>query len=202
MKKTMLFALLLAQYTLVAQETAAPVRKINAHYLWAATGANISVSYQFRYKKVEPFVGLMYHINTPVNDLNYHVFRHRFYNKTVTDGIGLNFGVVAPVALRNSDVGLYFLYIAEVNHMNNRFITGSQSGFAPDYISRPPMWITENGVGVGINVKVYDRFYLNASAAGGVATYTNGSGYENPGTWWELSYQCRAGVSYLLPVRS
>ena len=85
--------------------------KINAQFYWSSVGANVSVSYEFNFRKIIPFAGIMYHINTPVNDLAFHQYKHRFYNKNFIDGVGINFGIAPAIHFPNSNLGLYFLFI-------------------------------------------------------------------------------------------
>lgn len=156
----------------------------------------------------------MYHINRPVNDLRYHAYRHRFYNKNVVDGLGVNFGIARPISINKSDIGLFLLYTGQVSHMHYRQLfaycdTNSINYMVtrtPDYISvfsPSQMWIVENNFGLGINVKLYDNIYLNASAAAGVALYMVKNQYTNDEFFleWEFSDHYRLGISYVIPQR-
>jgi hypothetical protein len=209
MKKLFLLALLSLQLCVMAQTTETKLRKINAHYSWSTVGANVSVAYQFKFKKIEPFAGIMYHINMPVNDLRFHAFRHRFHHYNFMDGLGINFGLTRPFALKNSNIGLHFLYISQVSRMHNRFLTlyYDPNSFSPslrEHISSRQMLIVENNIGLGINVKAYGNFYLNASAAYGMAVYMAKNNFSNNKLYrqWELSDHYRIGVSYLIPSGS
>jgi hypothetical protein len=213
MKKIISFALLLSLPIIAfSQSDDSKYRKINAQFYWSNVGANISLAYEFNFKKIAPFAGVMYHINTSVRDLAFHQYKHRFYNKNVVDGVGINFGFIRPINIRNSDLGLYFLFVNQVSHMHNRYLlahcdTNSinyQVTRGPDYfyISTPSqMWIVENNIGLGINIKAYSNLYLNASAAFGIASYMVKNKFTNHEFFRdsEISEHFRIGFSYVLP---
>jgi hypothetical protein len=184
------------------------IRKINAQYHYSNVGANLAVSYQFNFKKIEPFVGAMYHVNMFITDNRSFAYRHRFYNKNFVDGLGVNFGFTKPIRIKNSNLGLYFLFINQASHMHNRTLheqCDTSSIYIVNYVysfSAVPFWILENTVGLGINVKAYNNFYFNASAAVGIATYfARSSRRDNYGRTSEINDNFRVGISYLIPQR-
>lgn len=208
MKKILVLLLLAVQTVLIAQNADVAMRKINAHYIYSSVGTNISVGYQFRYKRIEPFAGLMYHINRSVNDQRSYAYRHRFYHRNFVDGIGVNFGLARPLRIGKSDIGLYLLYAGQVSHMHYRqllsFFTLSRGLYYGYQYSPSQMWIVENNFGVGINVRLYDQFFLNASVAGGVGLYMVNNQYTDHEFFaeWEFSDHYRIGISYVLPNRA
>jgi hypothetical protein len=210
MKKVFLFAFLTIQLCGIAQNPEPKTQRINAHYSWSTVGANISVAYQFKFKSLEPFAGVMYHINRPVNDIRFFAYRHRFYHQNFADGLGINLGFTAPLPIKNSALNPYFIFISQASHMHNRFLlpnhdTASIASGGPDYVyyfSPFKMWILENNVGLGINVKAYGNFYLNASAAYGVVVYSVKNEFTGHSATWEFSDHYRIGISYLIPPRS
>lgn len=179
-------------------------KKINAHYNWSSVGGNVAFSYEFSYKKIAPFAGVMYHVNMLVSDNRSFAFRHRFYNKNFVDGLGINLGFTTPINIKNSNLGLYFLFINQASHMHNRILLGYCDNTTNMYytqysFSNNPLWIFENNVGVGINVKAYDNFYFNASAAFGVVTYLHRDArHQSYSSLMEFSDHLRIGVSYLI----
>jgi hypothetical protein len=185
---------------------------ISIQFHWSAVGANISNDYAFHLRKIEPFVGLMYHINTPINNRRSFTYRHSFYNKSFVDGLGVDFGFRIPIKIPDSNLGLNFFMTNQISHMHNRALiticdTNSinyQFTRTPDYIyvfSPSQMWILENYVGFGMSVKVYRRIFINLNASIGIANYMVKNQFTNNQFFrdWEFSDNYLIGLSYLIP---
>jgi hypothetical protein len=171
MKKTLIYFFLFLLNKNFAQS-------VSTSFMWSSVGANVSADYSFKYKKIEPFIGMMYHINTPVNDRLSHSYKHRFYNRTFTDGLGAVLGLSVPIRITDSDLGLHFIFINQISNMHNRrliaIISGTGTNQTIDYIytfSPSKMWIVENYIGLGASVKMHKSVYLNVSYAAGLANY-------------------------------
>lgn len=196
-KITILFIIFLVSNLSKAQDKIVKSKdEIDVSYYSTHIGSNVSVEYNKNVKKHSFILGLKYHLNyyiKPTENGGYVYFK-QFYAHNFAERFGASLGYEYHLKDINPYVSPYLLFNSQFVKMKTLYRTISQNVITEIWTDGPFV-ASENTIGLGLSIKLNDRFNLNQSAGIGSAFFLkNGSK-----KWdWEVMYQWRAGISIKL----
>jgi hypothetical protein len=200
MKKAILFFFITACISISAQEQKIKVNKsLDLSYYSTDVGTNICGEYNFNFESITFFIGLKCHINRYIKANTYLAYHHQFVATHPLEYIGGSLGFKIHFKEINPYVQAYFVYNAQYANLWTKYRNWDYYTNEQSVILDGPYHAIENTGGLGLTVKLTDKFYFNQSAGVGVALFNN----QQPGlfqdNWnWEFMYQWRLGISLKL----
>lgn len=203
MKTFILFiSIFLTGFLSNAQEvTSKPKSELDVSYYSTDIGHNISVEYNKNVKKHTFIIGLKCHLNQyiPINGpLGGYAYHKQFYADNFMQYFGASVGYEYHLKDINPYVSPYLLFNSQYANMKTKYRSSSENittGVVIHTMTDGPFVALENTIGVGLSIKLNDRFSLNQSAGIGSAFFLQQSTHR----WdWEMMYQWRMGISVKL----
>ena len=202
MKKIVLFfSMIVTGFLSKAQDlTNKPKNEIDISYYSTDIGSNISAEYNKNVKKHTFIIGVKCHLNKYIEATGTtgYVYHKQFYADNVTQYIGATIGYEYHLKDINPYVSPYLLFNSQYANMKTKYRTTSDnatSGTLTQTWTDGPYHVFENTIGIGLTIKLNERFSLNQSAGIGGAFFLKQFTHK----WdWEMMYQWRAGISVKL----
>lgn len=176
-----------------------PKNEIDISYYSTHIGSNISVEYNKNVKKHTFIIGVKCHLNhyiEPTGPFGYTYFK-QFYADNFTQFIGATLGYKYHLKDINPYVSPYLLFNSQYANMKTKYrnAENTNNGILINTRTEGPFIALENTIGVGLSIKLNERFSLNQSVGIGSAFILDQSSHR----WnWEIMYQWRAGISVKL----
>ncbi|MFN8116633.1 MAG: hypothetical protein U0W65_11000 [Bacteroidia bacterium] len=201
MKKVVLFfSIIVTGFLSKAQDlTTKPKNEIDISYYSTDIGSNISAEFNKNIKKHTFIVGVKCHLNhyvQPTGPTGY-VYRKQFIAETPQQFIGFTLGYEYHFKDINPYVSPYFLFNSQYAKMKTKYRTAENTtnGLLIDSWTQGPYIALENTVGLGLSVKLNERFSLNQSGGIGASFFQ----HQETSRWdFEPMFQWRAGISVKL----
>ena len=201
MKKiVLLFSITLTAFLSKAQDvTSMSKNEIDISYYSTHIGSNIAVEYNKNIKKHTFIIGVKCHLNhyiEPTGPFGYAYFK-QFHADNFAQYIGATLGYEYHLKDINPYVSPYLLFNSQYANMSTKHRNAEITNNGVLIITRTegPYIALENTIGVGLSIKLNERFSLNQSAGIGSAFFLDQSIHR----WdWSVMYQWRAGISVKL----
>ena len=204
----------------VAQEPVEPTkpyrrREVDLHYNFALIGHNLSLHYNHFFGRHALTVGAKFHLRTQINRNNSQLEGLTFYTPVNSysgggllraiksrSGIDLGYKYALIGSPRAASLNPYAFYQLQMTILAP---AASQSFSGGSPYNGNSWSVLENVVGLGVQPKLHNRWYLNGSFGLGAAYCINESDiFTRPGgsrgkeKFWEQSLVIRLGVTYRL----
>ena len=198
MKKiVLLFSIIFTGFLTKAQDvTSKPKNEIDISYYSTHIGSNISAEFNKNIKKHTFIIGVKCHLNhyvQPTGPVGY-VYRKQFIAETPQQFIGLTLGYEYHLKDINPYVSPYLFFNSQYANMKTKYRTSENTtnGLLFETWTQGPYIALENTIGIGLSVKLNERFSLNQSGGIGAAFFK-----EQATNRWDFEgmYQWRAGLS-------
>jgi len=201
MKKNVLFfSIILTSFLSKAQDvTSKSKNEIDISYYSTDIGSNIAFEYNKNVKKHTFIIGVKCHLNhyiEPTGPVG-NFYHKQFYADNFTQYIGATLGYEYHLKDINPYVSPYLLFNSQYANMKTKYRTSenTNNGVLFETWTGGPYIALENTIGVGLSIKLNERFSLNQSAGIGSAFFLEQSNHK----WdYEIMYQWRAGISVKL----
>ena len=203
----------------VAQEPVEPAkprrrREVDLHYNFSLIGHNLSLHYNHFFGRHAVMVGGKFHLRTQINRDNSRLEGLTFYKSAdyysglgplraikSRSGIDLGYKYALVGPSRAASLNPYAFYQLQITILAK----ASNQSLSIVGLSGNSWSVLENVVGLGVQPKLRDRWYLNGSVGYGSAYFINESGtFRRPGgstgklKFWEQALVIRVGVTYRL----
>lgn len=201
MKKIVLFfSIILTGFLSQAQDLPnKPKNEIDISYYSTHIGSNIAIEYNKNIKKHTFIIGVKCHLNhyiEPTGPYGY-VYHKQFHADNFTQFIGATLGYEYHLKDINPYVSPYLLFNSQYANMKTKYRTAenTNNGVLIKTRTEGPFIALENTIGVGLSIKLNERFSLNQSVGIGSAFFLD----QSTNTWgYDIMYQWRAGISVKL----
>lgn len=170
---------------------------IDISYYNTHIGSNIAIEGNKNIKKHSLTLGLKYHLNHTIEPTQYggNVYYKQFYAQRPLDCIGANVGYKYYLREINPYVIPYVLLNVQYASMKTKHIATYGNNHPTETFFNGPYHAFENTLGIGLSIKLNERFYLNQSGGLGVALFKQ----KTNSAWdYEMMGQWRVGVSIKL----
>lgn len=132
---------------------------------------NIVVGLKIPIKKSKLILALRYHLNDRINDNRGFAYWRRVYAANTKEAFGIAFGFQKNFKHKSNEVIPYWFYLSQINYMSRRVETGyldTNEIFVKTgmYIA-PPRLYWEHEFGIGLQVKLFNNFFLEQAVAVG-----------------------------------
>ncbi len=144
-------------------------------------GRNINLSIKQNYNKHSFIFGVKYHINSIVYDNQNNIFKKRFYATSFGEHWGVNFGYQRNFMFLKKSFYPFIFYNFEFTNShthNEMYIPVAYAEDGRVLYSRVieifgPTIALENNIGIGMQQKILNKFYLYQKIGAGMVFYTN-----------------------------
>ncbi len=185
----------------IAQETVTSAKsELDISFYTTDIGKNIAVDFNKNFKNYSILIGIKSHINESITLSGQygHLYHNQFFADNVMDYIGASLGCEYHLRNINPYVTPYVLFNVQFANMKTKYMAFSNkkpSGSEYIITSNGPFLVFENTIGLGLSIKLNERFSINESAGFGMAFFYN----QHTQVWdYETMYQWRAGLSIKL----
>jgi len=145
-------------------------------------GRNVEINIKQNFKKKHSLIiGAKYHINSIIYDNQGNVFKKRFYATSFKEHWGFTLGYQRNFFFKKTDFTPFIFYDFQFtnSHTHNKMYipyTYAEDGrvlYDREIVIFGPTIALENNIGIGMEQKIFNNFYLYEKAGMGMVYYTN-----------------------------
>jgi hypothetical protein len=180
--KVLLLIFLVCNVALKAQNNNQDIRskkEIDVHYNWVHIGQNLSINYNHYFQRHAVSMGVKRHFNQMGSGNSDYVYKNSGYASNQKESFGLNLGYKFDILRNRNIVTPYLFFRSELSYLRKRN-TYQVTRFENDVpvtsdwtFTSTPYFISENVIGIGMTIRVYQNWHMNQSVGYGVSTFRN-----------------------------
>jgi len=165
---TLLLALTITTH-LFGQQASSPRQiELDLFYNWSYVGKNVSLMVDKQLGRHAISLGMKYHDNHFITDNRGYAFKNRFREGGPKEAFGLNIGYQFDLVKGNKFVIPYAFYLLQVSHLRliSDYTYDANSTATAGFVildETEPFFIFEHVIGIGLQTRIFENFYLNQS---------------------------------------
>ncbi|MES2566906.1 MAG: hypothetical protein V4565_08565 [Bacteroidota bacterium] len=182
--------------------------EIDVNYNWSHIGRSLNLNYNHYFGRHAIAIGIRQHYNNgAITDNQNYVYKNRGYATNFRESIGLNIGYKFDLLKKHKYLMPYIFFQSQISNISFKRIHENPEIWDNTLIiqryteTSKPLFVTENYVGFGLKVRLYNNLFLNQSIGVGIATFagenTKGMLFNKPINFnIEFSHSIKIGLIY------